>query len=260
MKLTAAILGRRALLQRAGNPAITRREEHGVGASIRNRRGSWACGGMVGPYAGAGASAQGGLIGHRGRSGAGLGRSRYRASTEGSARFPLFLRAHAGGAGRLGRARAGRPTHSRHPGHRWRSSGVRPRRVLAPFRSPGNLVGRWARIAENPLAIRRALFSTRPLARSKKYPRLRTPAALVDLAADLNGVTATLHGRRALPARLAVAADGRESPMRERMGLRRDRMVLSANGHRRDGASRALRDEGVAYEHFLPFDRSRSCR
>ena len=102
-------------------------------------------------------------------------------------------------------------------------------------------------IAENR-HIRRALHGT--VARSKNIS-LRTPAALVDLAADSSGITATLTGDTHIRARLAVAADGRESPMRERMGL-----GVIAWSYPQMGIVATVHHErphnGTAYEHFLP--------
>src|SRR5580700_249356 len=102
-------------------------------------------------------------------------------------------------------------------------------------------------IAENR-HIRRALYAA--VARAKNIS-LRTPAALVDLATDSNGVTATLTGDTLVRARLAVAADGRESPMRERMGL-----GVIAWSYPQMGIVATVHHErphgGVAYEHFLP--------
>ncbi len=102
-------------------------------------------------------------------------------------------------------------------------------------------------IAENR-HIRRALYAA--VARSKNIS-LRTPEALLDLIADSNGITATLTGDTQIRARLAVAADGRESPMRERMELgviawSYPQMGIVATVHHERP------HEGVAYEHFLP--------
>jgi 2-octaprenyl-6-methoxyphenol hydroxylase len=102
-------------------------------------------------------------------------------------------------------------------------------------------------IAENR-HIRRALGAS--VARAKNIS-LRMPAALVDLATDSSGVTATLTGGAQIRARLAVAADGRESPMRERMGL-----GVIAWSYPQWGIVATVHHErpheGVAYEHFLP--------
>ena len=102
-------------------------------------------------------------------------------------------------------------------------------------------------IAENR-HIRRALHAT--IAGSKNIA-LRTPAALTDLAADSSGVTATLSGGAQIRARLAVAADGRDSPMRERMGL-----GVIAWSYPQIGIVATVHHErpheGAAYEHFLP--------
>jgi 2-octaprenyl-6-methoxyphenol hydroxylase len=96
--------------------------------------------------------------------------------------------------------------------------------------------------------IRRALHAA--VARAKNIS-LRTPSAILDLAADSNGITATLTGDAQICARLAVAADGRESPMRERMGL-----GVIAWSYPQMGIVATVHHErphdGVAYEHFLP--------
>jgi 2-octaprenyl-6-methoxyphenol hydroxylase len=96
--------------------------------------------------------------------------------------------------------------------------------------------------------IRRALHAA--VARAKNIS-LRTPSAILDLAADSNGITATLTGDAQICARLAVAADGRESPMREHMGLGTiawsyPQMGIVATVHHERP------HDGVAYEHFLP--------
>jgi 2-octaprenyl-6-methoxyphenol hydroxylase len=102
-------------------------------------------------------------------------------------------------------------------------------------------------IAENR-HIRRALYAA--VAKSKNI-ELRTPAALADLAADSSGVTASLTGGAQIRARLAIAADGRESPMREHMGLGvigwsyPQWGIVATVHHERP-------HEGTAYEHFLP--------
>ena len=102
-------------------------------------------------------------------------------------------------------------------------------------------------IAENR-HIRRALFAA--LEKAKNI-RLRAPSALVDLEADAGGITATLSGGNALRAKLAVAADGRDSPMREKMGL-----PVIAWSYPQWGIVATVHHEqphdGTAYEHFLP--------
>jgi 2-octaprenyl-6-methoxyphenol hydroxylase len=102
-------------------------------------------------------------------------------------------------------------------------------------------------IAENR-HIRRALYAA--VERAKTIS-LQTPVALTNLAADPHGITATLSGAAQIRARLAVAADGRESPMRERMGL-----GVIAWSYPQWGIVATVHHErphdGVAYEHFLP--------
>ncbi|HXC57094.1 MAG TPA: FAD-dependent monooxygenase [Rhizomicrobium sp.] len=81
--------------------------------------------------------------------------------------------------------------------------------------------------------------------------RLVAPAALTDLKSDAHGITATLATGETVQAALAVAADGRDSPMRELMGL----PVISW-AYPQWGIVATVAHEkphnGVAYEHFLP--------
>src|SRR6202162_2415459 len=49
--------------------------------------------------------------------------------------------------------------------------------------------------------------------------RFVAPAALTNLLSDASGIVASLANGETIRAKLAVAADGRESPMRELMGL-----------------------------------------
>jgi 2-octaprenyl-6-methoxyphenol hydroxylase len=78
-----------------------------------------------------------------------------------------------------------------------------------------------------------------------------SPAALDDLAVDAHGVTATLSNGETYTARLAVAADGRDSAMRERMGI-----GVVGWSYPQTGIVATVEHErphhGVAYEHFLP--------
>jgi len=80
---------------------------------------------------------------------------------------------------------------------------------------------------------------------------LVSPAALDDLAVDAQGVTATLSNGDTYAARLAVAADGRDSAMRERMGI-----GVVGWSYPQTGIVATVEHElphnGVAYEHFLP--------
>lgn len=95
---------------------------------------------------------------------------------------------------------------------------------------------------------RRALFA---VANTLANLRLVAPAALTNLKSDAAGITASLANGETIRAKLAVAADGRESPMRELMGL----SVISWS-YAQWGivATVALEKphNGVAYEHFLP--------
>jgi 2-octaprenyl-6-methoxyphenol hydroxylase len=96
--------------------------------------------------------------------------------------------------------------------------------------------------------IRAALFAA--VAASKAIV-LRASASFVDLETQALGATATLDGGETLRARLFVAADGRESPMRELMGVR-----LIQWSYPQWGIVATVRHErphrGTAYEHFLP--------
>ena len=84
-------------------------------------------------------------------------------------------------------------------------------------------------------------------------PNLRqvSPAALTDLKTGAHGITATLGNGETIEAALAVAADGRDSPMRDLMGLQ----VISWS-YPQWGIVATVEHEkphnGVAYEHFLP--------
>jgi 2-octaprenyl-6-methoxyphenol hydroxylase len=81
--------------------------------------------------------------------------------------------------------------------------------------------------------------------------RLIAPAALTNLAHEGAGIVATLANGETVKASLAIAADGRESPMRELMGLK----VISWS-YAQWGIVATVAHEkphnGVAYEHFLP--------
>jgi 2-octaprenyl-6-methoxyphenol hydroxylase len=117
-------------------------------------------------------------------------------------------------------------------------------RLLADRRGPPPPLGY---IVENR-EIRRAL-----LARAKELPRLRhlTPAKVA--GAERGNGCATLHlaDGRAIAARLLVAADGRNSPLRNDAGIGITQWSYPQTGivctvqHERP-------HEGVAHEHFLP--------
>jgi 2-octaprenyl-6-methoxyphenol hydroxylase len=78
-----------------------------------------------------------------------------------------------------------------------------------------------------------------------------SPASLDDLALDAHGITATLGNGDVYVARLAVAADGRDSAMREHMGI-----GIVGWSYPQTGIVATVEHErphnGVAYEHFLP--------
>lgn len=102
-------------------------------------------------------------------------------------------------------------------------------------------------IAENR-HIRRALFAGVEKCDGVTFI---APAALTDLETFPGGITATLSNGDTIAARLAVAADGRESPMREKLGL-----GVIAWSYPQWGIVATVEHErphnGTAYEHFLP--------
>jgi 2-octaprenyl-6-methoxyphenol hydroxylase len=95
---------------------------------------------------------------------------------------------------------------------------------------------------------RTTLFAT-----AETLPNLRfvAPAALTALTPTPHGIVATLANGETIEASLAVAADGRDSPMRDAMGLK----VVSWS-YPQWGIVATVEHEkphnGVAYEHFLP--------
>jgi len=95
---------------------------------------------------------------------------------------------------------------------------------------------------------RTALFAT---ASTLSNLRLVAPTALTNLAYQGGGIVATLANGETVKASLAIAADGRDSPMRELMGLR----IISWS-YAQWGIVATVAHEkphnGVAYEHFLP--------
>lgn len=102
-------------------------------------------------------------------------------------------------------------------------------------------------IAENR-AIRQALYAG--LARTPRL-KLIAPAAATGLLSAQHTITARLSDGSEVTARLAVAADGRDSPLREDMGIGVVRwsypqVGIVATVHHE------LPHNGVAYEHFLP--------
>ncbi|HVV65123.1 MAG TPA: FAD-dependent monooxygenase [Rhizomicrobium sp.] len=96
--------------------------------------------------------------------------------------------------------------------------------------------------------IRSALFA---VAESAPNLELIAPAALADLRTDPFSVAATLSNGETISARLAVAADGRDSAMRERMNI-----GVVGWSYPQIGIVATVEHEkphkGVAYEHFLP--------
>jgi 2-octaprenyl-6-methoxyphenol hydroxylase len=102
-------------------------------------------------------------------------------------------------------------------------------------------------IAENR-HIRAALFA---VAETLPNLTLIAPAGLDDLDVRPDGIVARLSDGETVEARLAVAADGRESKMRERMGI-----GIVGWSYPQTGIVATVEHEkphnGVAYEHFLP--------
>ena len=96
--------------------------------------------------------------------------------------------------------------------------------------------------------IRAGLFA---VAATLPNLNLVSPAALTGLRPDGGEIVATLSNGETVAAALAVAADGRDSPMRELMGLK-----VIAWSYPQWGIVATVEHEkphnGVAYEHFLP--------
>jgi len=125
-----------------------------------------------------------------------------------------------------------------------------PERAPSPFslHFDGSEAGTpLGHIAENR-HIRAALFAA-----VEKAPNLEliSPAALSDLVADTHAITANLSNGETITARLAVAADGRDSAMREHMNI-----GVVGWSYPQVGIVATVEHEkphnGVAYEHFLP--------
>jgi 2-octaprenyl-6-methoxyphenol hydroxylase len=111
----------------------------------------------------------------------------------------------------------------------------------------GELGEPMGRIAENRY-IRMALFKA---VETLTNVTLISPAALVDLNVVGATIAASLSNGDCVRAKLAVAADGRESPMREQMGI-----GTVSWSYPQIGIVATVEHEkphnGVAYEHFLP--------
>lgn len=101
-------------------------------------------------------------------------------------------------------------------------------------------------IAENR-AIRRALYDA--AARTTGLS-LIAPASVVSLETGPASTRATLSDGRIIEAPLAVAADGRDSPLREQMGIGVVRWAYPQVGIVAT-VQHELPHNGVAYEHFL---------
>jgi len=102
-------------------------------------------------------------------------------------------------------------------------------------------------IAENR-HIRRCLFDAMD---AEKNITLIAPAAMTGLEDEGGKIVASLSNGEKISASLAVAADGRESPMREEMGI-----GVIGWSYPQWGIVATVEHEkphnGVAYEHFLP--------
>ncbi|MDE2183426.1 MAG: FAD-dependent monooxygenase [Alphaproteobacteria bacterium] len=102
-------------------------------------------------------------------------------------------------------------------------------------------------IAENR-HIRQALYR---VAEATAGLTIIAPAAVKALASDAQRIKAYLSDGQEISARLAVAADGRESPLRESMGI-----SVVQWSYPQQGIVTTVHHEhphrGVAYEHFLP--------
>lgn len=96
--------------------------------------------------------------------------------------------------------------------------------------------------------IRQGLFAA---AAAHGNLTLLAPESLAGLDPGPHGVTVRLAGGESVQAKLAIAADGRESPMREAMGI-----GLVTWAYPQTGIVATVVHErphnGVAYEHFLP--------
>ena len=157
--------------------------------------------------------------------------------------------AHVRGARRLAASRQRRAADQRHPGHRRASSSGEPSPFSLHFdaaevgcrmrsatssrtATSAPACSRWrATLAES--ALRRARRADRS---RERWPR---------------GIAATLANGETITATLAVAADGRDSPMRELMGLQ----VISWSYPQWGIVATVAHEKphnGVAYEHFLP--------
>jgi len=90
-------------------------------------------------------------------------------------------------------------------------------------------------------------------ARAEREPNLTliAPAAVTGVTVEAGGVTAILANGESVKAALAIAADGRVSPLREAMGIK-----TIGWSYPQTGIVATVEHEkphnGVAYEHFLP--------
>jgi 2-octaprenyl-6-methoxyphenol hydroxylase len=102
-------------------------------------------------------------------------------------------------------------------------------------------------IAENR-HIRRALFAA---IHKTKNIRIISPAAVLSVAAQPEFAEANLSNGEIVRASLAVAADGRNSPLREQMGIRTISWSYPQVGIVAT-VQHSKPHNGTAYEHFLP--------
>jgi 2-octaprenyl-6-methoxyphenol hydroxylase len=102
-------------------------------------------------------------------------------------------------------------------------------------------------IAENR-HIRRALFAALDAAENIRHI---APVSVVSVAATLDAAWAELSNGERWQAQLVVGADGRESPLREQMGIRTIEWAYPQTGMVATVAHKRPHN-GTAYEHFLP--------
>ena len=122
---------------------------------------------------------------------------------------------------------AARPAHPRDSGHR-RQARPAGLAFLAAFRFAEVGAQRWAISPRTGISAPRFMPPCRP------ESHLIAPAAVTRLENTPGGMSSPISAMATASRRaLAVAADGRDSKLRAAHGHRRDRLVLSADRHRR---------------------------
>ena len=122
-------------------------------------------------------------------------------------------------------------------------------------RSPFAVHYDHAAVGDEPMGwiVENAVIRAALLARVRELAavELRMPATYTDVATDRDGVTVELADGRRLRAGLLIAADGKFSKLRERVGIRAD-----YKDYGQDGIVATLAHErphdGLASEHFFP--------